>query len=272
MKRVNSIALIFIAGLLLVPLWMMLTGSFQPLMAFTRMPPSVLPFHPTLDNYKTVLTNGPLSLWAVNTVFVVGGTVMLGIVVNGSAGYVFAFARFRGKQVIFWTLLSSTFVTRYSLLISQFVIVQKLSLPPLVAVVSMTVFWPVGLFLFRNYFATIPASLIETARMDGAREFVVFMRVVAPCSLPILGAAIVFLGMAAMQDYIWQNILLLDANEMTLLVGFMHAAQANIINHTIKNFGLDFAIASLITLPLAVIFSVGSKYFIGGLTGGAVKE
>jgi ABC-type glycerol-3-phosphate transport system permease component len=251
---------------------MMLQGSFQPIGAFVKMPPQPFSIALTLRNYQEILNSGPSALWAFNSLLVVVSTITIALVVNGLAGYAFAFGHFKGKDVLFWIVVGATFVTRYSLLVSQFVIVQKLALPPIVAVVSMTIFWPVGIFLFRNYFATIPSSLLETARMDGAHEVTIFFRVVLPLSLPVIGATVVFLGMAAMQDYIWQNLLLLENENMTLLVGLVRSTQKSLLTHTVKNYGLDFAIASLITLPLAVIFALGSRYFVGGLTGGAIKE
>ena len=270
MKLIIRIAILaFICLIFLFPVWLMLVNSFTPARAFLKMPPRLVPYIFTLKNYEQALSLRYLPRWIMNSLGVMIVIIVLGVFVNGGAGYVFAFARFKLKNTIFIALLLPIFVCRYTVLISQFIVVGKLSLPGLVAVLSMSIFWPTGIYLFRNYFNSIPISLVESARLDGAKEWTILIRIVLPICKPILGAAIVFLGMGALGDYIWQMLNLQLVETRTFLVGLMLSA---LDVYAIKNIGYELAVGTLLFLPYLLIFSFSSRYFLEGLTGGALKE
>jgi len=247
----------------------MVANSFSPAKAFLRSPPSLLPYAYTLENYQKAFSLRFLPRWIVNTLLLATILIVASTLITGAAGYVFCFAKFRWVKVLFWLMMSPIFVTRYVLLISQFIIVGKLHLNGLAAVVSMSVFWSTGIYLFRNYFRSIPASIVESARIDGASEWTILTRIVLPVSQPILGASIVFLGMGALGDYVWQYLNLQTKESQTFLVGLM-TSTLNV--YAVKNIGYDLAIGTLLFLPYLALFAVSSRYFIGGLTGGSLKE
>jgi len=263
------IILLTIFAMLLFPIYLMVMNSLSPVRGFLRNPPRLLPYAWTLDNYRRALSLPMLARWIANTAILVGIIVPLGVVINGAAAYAFCFAKMRWLQVVFWLFMTPIFVTRYVLLISQIRIVSIVGLGGLLAVASMSLFWASGIFLFRNYFRAIPHEIMESARMDGAGEWRTLMQVVLPMSLPMVGMAIVFLGMAALGDYVWQMLNLQTMSSRTYLVGLM----ATTIDVTAaKNIGYDLTIGTLTFLPYLILFAFSSRYFIGGITGGAVKE
>lgn len=247
----------------------MVTNSFTPAMAFLKMPPRLIPQDFTFRNYVRAFSMPYFPRWLLNTGIVVGSVVVLGVVVNGSAGYVFAFTKGKWANYIFWAMLAPIFVTGFVLIIARFIVVGKLGMRGLAAVVGMSVFWPTGIYLFRNYFHSIPVDLIESARMDGAREWTILSRIVLPLSKPIVGAAVVFLGMGALGDYIWQMLNLQDAQFRTFLVGLMQSTMSSMV---VKDIGYNLAVGTLLFIPYLLIFAVSSKYFIEGLTTGGTKE
>ena len=267
MLRLSVLALL--CALLLFPLWLMVMNSFTPSQAFLRAPPRLLPYEWTLKNYQSIFRMPLLTRWVGNSMLVVVAIVVAGIVVNGAAGYVFGFNSRRWVRFLFWGMMAPIFVTRIVLLISQFVIVGKLSLRGLAAVVLMSVYWPTGIFLFRNYFASVPFSIIESARLDGASEWRIFASIVLPLCKPIVGAGMVFLGMGALGDYIWQLLNLQRAELQTFLVGLMNST---IDVRVVDNIGYDLAVGTMLFLPYVLIFAVSSRYFIKGLTLGGLKE
>jgi ABC-type glycerol-3-phosphate transport system permease component len=281
MKRAIRIGLFaLMAMVMLFPTWLMMANSLSPAKAFLRNPPRLLPHVFTLENYKRALTlrgvgQGSslgyplLPRWILNTLLLASVLIVGGVLINGAAGYAFCFARPRWMRALFWVMLSPVFVTRYVLLISQFIIVGKLGLSGLAAVVSMSLYWATGIYLFRNYFKSIPASIIESARIDGASEWRILTQIVLPLAKPILGAAVVFLGMGALGDYIWQMLNLQTVGAQTYLVGLM-ATTINV--YAVKNIGYDLTVGTLLFLPYLALFSFSSRYFIGGLTGGAIRE
>jgi ABC-type glycerol-3-phosphate transport system permease component len=247
---------------------MMVGNSFSADKSFIRIPPSIFPPRFSFENYRDLLRLPMLPRWIANTALIVVVHVVGGILVNGAAGYVFAFVRRRWARWAFWIFMTPIFVSSYVLLVPQFIVFGKLGMIGLPAVILPGV-WSMGIFLFRNYFKTIPISLTESARIDGAGEFTIFSRVVLPLSGPIVASAAVLIAMGSIGAYIWPMLNLRRTEDQTYLVGLMNSA----INvYAIKNVGKDLAIGVLVMLPYFLIFSLASRYFIGGLTGGALKE
>ena len=255
--------------ILLSPSLLMISNSLSPARGFLRNPPRLLPYEWTIDNYRRALSLPLLPRWILNTGMLAGVLIVGGVVINGAAGYAFCYARSRWIRMLFWVFMTPIFVTRYVLIISQIRIVGILGLEGLPAVLSMSLFWATGIFLFRNYFKAIPHEIIECARIDGAGEWRVLMQIVLPMSKPMIGAAIVFLGMGALGDYIWQMLNLQAVESRTYLVGLM-ATTIDVL--AVKNIGYDLAIGTLLFLPYLALFAVSSRYFIKGIAAGAVKE
>ncbi len=259
--------LLFVA--VLFPVWLMVANSLSPIKGFLRNPPRLLPSSWTLDHYRRIFALDYLSRWAINTGIVAGFRIVCGVIINGAAGYVFCFNRAKWLTIIFWALMAPIFVSGYVLLISRIRLVSMVGLDGLPAVISMSLFWPVGIFLFRNYFRRIPREIVESARMDGAGEWRVLLQIVLPMSKPMVGAAVVFLGMGALSGYVWQMLNLQAIEIRTYIVGLMGTAMQAL---AVKNIGQDLAIGVMLFLPYLVLFSVSSRYFIKGLSAGAVKE
>lgn len=274
MGAVRAGALFAFCLILLAPMYLMLSSSLQPIKAFMRTPPLLYPATFTLDNYRRIVSLDYVGRWVVNTAIVVGVTVVAGAVVNGLAGYVFAFGRFRGRNILFWFMLAPMFVTRYALVVPQFVVVHALGLKNLAAVIPMTLLWPVGIYLTRNYFQSIPVSLLESARIDGAGEWAIFRHVVLPVSKPVVACSVIFLGINALQDFMWQMLLLQDKEWRTLIVGLissLYVAASGTFERAVKNIGFDMAVGVTLLIPMVLLFVFASRYFIESLAGG-VKE
>jgi ABC-type glycerol-3-phosphate transport system permease component len=170
MGTMKHVLLVLICAALCFPVWLMVTNSFSDSQSMLRPPPRIVPLRTTLDNYRQVVRLSMWARWTANSVVVVATIVIIGVLVNGAAGYVFAFGKARWLRPVFWAMMAPIFVTRFVLIISQFVVVGKLGLRGLPAVILMAVFWPTGIFLFKNFFASVPMSLLEIARMEGANE------------------------------------------------------------------------------------------------------
>lgn len=260
---------LLLSACLLFPSWLMIANSLSPAKAFLRNPPRLLPYTFTLTNYKRALTLPMLPRWIMNTILLASILIVGGVLINGAAGYAFWLVKARWLRGLFWAMMAPIFVTRYVLIISQFIIVGKLGLSGLAAVISMSLFWATGIYLFRNYFKAIPMDIVESARIDGAGEWTILLQIVLPMSKPIIGAAIVFLGMGALGDYVWQFLNLQTPQSQTYLIGLM-STTLNV--YVVKNIGYDLTIGTLLFLPYLALFAFSSRYFIGGLTGGALKE
>lgn len=263
-RAVILIALFFIW---MVPTAMMIGNSLSSDKSFARVPPTILPARFSLENYRDLLGLKLLPRWIANTALIMVVHVSGVILINGAAAYVFAFSRARWAKWLFWLFMTPIFVSQYVILVPQFVIYGKLGMVGLPAVI-LPVVWSTGIFLFRNYFKSIPMSLTESARIDGAGEWAIFQKIVLPISKPLVGTAIILLSMGVIGSYVWPMLNLRIPEQQTYLVGLM-ASAINV--YAIKNVGKDLAIGVLAMLPYLLIFSLSSRSFISGLVGGAVK-
>lgn len=264
----RAVLLIILFSVWLVPTAMMIGNSLSSDKSFARIPPTILPRRFSFDNYKQLLGLKLLPRWVANTALIVVVQVSGTILINGAAGYVFAFNKTRWAKWIFWAFMTPIFVSQYVLLVPQFVIFGKLGMIGLPAVILPGV-WSTGIFLFRNYFKSIPVSLTESARIDGASEWLIFRRIVLPLSGPIVGSAIVLISMGVVGSYLWPMLNLRIPEQQTYLVGLM-ASAINV--YAVRDIGRDMAVGVLAMVPYLAIFSFSSRYFIGGLTVGALKE
>lgn len=266
---IKAAVLTVIMIVMLFPIYLMVENSFTPSIAFLKVPPDLLPYQFTMANYQRIFNIPQLGRWVFNSLYIIVAIVIVGLITNCAAGYVFAYAKHKIFKYLFWAMLSPMFVTGFVLIISRFLVIRYLHISGALSVILMPLFWPTGIYLSKNYFQSIPSSLLESARMDGASEVTILRKVILPVSKPLIGACIAFLGMGAMGDYIWAHLNLRSPLQKTYLVGLL---QSTMEVYAVKNIGYNLAVGVMLFIPYLIVFSLSSKYFIGGLTGGAIKE
>jgi len=267
-KTVKLWTLILISMALSFPIWIMVVNGLTPNKGMLDLPPRLLPYRFTVENYQRIGRLPLLATRTMNSLVVMGVLIPGAILIASAAAYVFRVGRSKKLKYIFWALLAPIFVTRITIFISQFVIVNKLGLHGLPAVIIMPMFWPVGIFLFRNYYATIPESFLESAWMDGASELRSFAEIMLPLSNPMIGMGIVMLGLSAWGDYIWQNVNLQVAKTQTLLVALVNST---LDIRELEFIGYDLAVGTMLFLPYIILFAIGGRYFVRGLTAGGLR-
>lgn len=258
--------------ILLFPLYFMFIGSLQDINGVMVMPPKLIPKNATFFNYHTMKAY-PFFTWIYNSVIIVAMTVCFSVCLSLLTGYAFAYFTFKYKNIIWAMFLIGIMLPRISLIIPQYVILRKLGISGTqLGVILSTSFSPVGIYLARTFFETVPKSLLESARIDGAGELSILGKIVFPLSKPLVTALCLFSGIAAMQDYIWQMLVLQDQEKQTLLVGLIRSI---ILRNDgmigVNPLGRSFAAGVILFIPLLIIFLVSNKYFVNAL-GGAIKE
>jgi ABC-type glycerol-3-phosphate transport system permease component len=124
----------------------------------------------------------------------------------------------------------------------------------------------IGIFLCRTFFETLPKSLFEAARIDGASEFQVYLRIALPTSLPILATLAILNFVGVYNDYIWPNVVISDSKLQTFAVGVTKfGAEGNL------EYGPLLAGYLIGAIPLIVVFACGMRYYVEGLTRGGLK-
>lgn len=227
-----------------------------------------LPFPPNIDNYGA----GFSAIWryTVNTVIyaVVGGSLV--VLLSALSGYTFAKRSFLGKETLFMMILAIMMIPSVLTLIPSYVLYADLGLlnTPWVIIINAAAIGQVfGIFLCRSFMAGISNELFESARIDGASEFVVFVRMVIPLSLPVLMTIFIMTSLNIYNDYIWP-LLTIKSNDIQMIgVGLTQFKN----QFGISNRGVEFAAYAISSFPLVLLFSFGMKYYIQGVSQGALK-
>ena len=182
-------------------------------------------------------------------------------------GYALAKKKFAGRAVVFSIFVCAMALPKQVILIPLLKEMAFLRLHnTLWAVILPTVGWPFGVFLMKQFSETIPESLLEAARIDGAGEARTFVEIVLPIIKPGIGALAIFTFITTWNDYFLQLIMLNDTDVLTVSLGI-----AKLQTELSNDFGLIMAGAALGSIPIIIIFLLFQKFFTRGITMGAVK-
>jgi multiple sugar transport system permease protein len=271
---VGYVVLTIWAILALFPLYWMIKNSLEPNQLLAIWPPRILPNWErlTLDNYTALLVRFPLPLWFLNSL-IVAITRTAGAVFFGSlAGYAFAKLKFFGRETIFWTLMAVLMLPSFILIIPQYQIIQALGL--------YDTYWAMilpglsggiwSMFLMRQFMRTLPTELIESARIDGAGEFTIFLRVIAPLAKPGMAVLAIFQFIGNWNNFVWPLIVTSSKLMRTLPVGLSLLTSPKDTGQVVP-IGEIMAGATIAAVPMIVVFLFFQRYFLRGITIGAVK-
>jgi alpha-glucoside transport system permease protein len=268
-KRVVQGVLVVVALFWMIPGIGLLVTSFRPIERFAESGWwSVItePGQMTIDNYTNLLGDATLidSVW--NTVLISVPSTILPVIIASMAGYALAWIDFKGRDVLFLIIVGMLVVPLQMALIPAFQLFNFINVKGIPAVVLFhTAFGlPFAVFLMRNYFAGLPASLMESARIDGASEWKVFYKVVLPLGFPAIASLAIF-----QFTWTWNDLLvaLVFAGEDRPLTLF--------IRDRLGEFGSGIDIIApgvfISAIVPLIIFFAFQKYFEAGLLGGSVK-
>ena len=248
------------------PFIWMLTSSLKPQSESIDYPPSILPQAPTLEYYQILFTELDFGRYLVNTLIVVLISYF-GLMLMAMAGYAFAKFEFRGKKGLFFLVLATLMIPVQVTMIPTYLIINGLNLTnTLVGIALPTLVSGFSIFLFRQFMTTIPTEMLEAARLDGAGELRTFWQIVLPMSKPILAVQVVLTFIAGWNSFLWPLILSSDQKLYTLSVGL------NLLNQQLAvNPSLQMAGASVMVLPILIVFIIFQRYVIQGFALSGLK-
>ncbi len=266
------IIVIAIALLWMTPTFGLLVSSFRP---STEIASSgwwtaiQTPFKFTLDNYSSVLAqNGMWRSFLNSLIISVPGTV-IPVLVAGFAAFAFAWMKFRGRDVIFMFVVALLVVPVQMTLIPVlrlFADIHLVGTFPAIWIAHTAYGLPFAIFLLRNFFAELPKELLESAYLDGASNLRVFFRLILPLSVPALASLAIFQFLWVWNDLLVAMVYLQDPSKAPMTVT---------INNLVSSFGTQWQLltsAAFISMMLPlVVFIALQRYFVEGITAGAVK-
>ncbi|GAB4440725.1 MAG: carbohydrate ABC transporter permease [Anaerolineae bacterium] len=257
------------AALSMIPMLYMAGTAFKGQAYIQEVPPRLIPERFTLVNFETAFTARNFGRAFVNSMGVAVSVTALVTTLTAMMAYAFARFEFRGKNLIFYTILAMMMVPAMMFIIPQFMVARALSLldslPGLVLVYTAGAM-AFNTFLLRGFFESLPRELEESALMDGANHFTIFTRIIVPLSTPALSTVAVFSFLGAWDEYVWALTVITDAEKRTLPI-----AIANFRGVHATDWGLIFAASLVAVVPTIIIFVLFQRYFVQGLTSGAIK-
>jgi multiple sugar transport system permease protein len=280
LQLVRMILVIFFA----FPIVFMFISSFKPdaqIFSDLSSLKAILPVGDiSLDNYRGVFDRVPAERLLFNSVMISVVTVVVGILINSMAAFALSRMRWRGRRVVLAAIIATLIVPFETFALPLVWWVNKL---PWLEVhgfhLTLTEGWldtyhvqilpfvanAFSIYLFYQYFSSIPVELDEAARMDGAGWFGIYRRVVMPLSGPAIATVAILTFLPAWNSYLWPLMVVQSEDLRPVMVGIQYFFQLNV------SWGQIMAYASMITVPVLVLFVAFQRAFIGSIASAGVK-
>jgi len=271
LRRVILYVLLLLAvAWAVLPLFWVFISSIKPDIETYAFEQTILPRHPTLQNYITLFRVTRFGLWMKNSAIMATATTLVVIGLSATAAYAMSRFRFRFFELFGRMTLLAYMVPPIILVVPMFFVLFKLKLINshfgLLLVYAGTRL-PVGLWMLRSYFQGIPIELEEAAMVDGATRFQAFRKVILPQALPGMISTGIFTFSVTWQEYLFASILLFSARKQTLSAG----VATFLSEDWIYSWGVLMAAGVMVSLPLVLFYIFLQRYLIAGWGGGAVK-
>ncbi|WP_027086316.1 carbohydrate ABC transporter permease [Cohnella panacarvi] len=272
-RRARDGAIVFVLLLFalatLFPIYFMVISSFGDAVEAGAMNYTLWPGKFTLDSYKFFFDYSEYSLrWIWNSLIVAACVMVSNVVFAGMAGYAFSKIRFRGRNVLFAILLCAmmipyqvTQVPLYILVVNTFEMENTYTamiMPGLVTVFNV--------FLAKQFMSSIPTEIIESAKVEGCNQFRIFFRIIMPLSKTVLAVMAILTFMDSWNTFFWPLLVTNSMDMQTIQLGLK-----NFRFNSTTYFSPMMAGATVAALPMFILFFSLQKYFLQGVTVGAVK-
>ena len=271
-----SVLLLF-AAFFLAPLYVMVTTSLKDMEQVRNGHLLSLPTSPGFDAWAkawgtacTGIDCGGLKPFFMNSVLMVLPAVLVSTAIGALNGYVLSKWRFAGSETLFALLLFGVFMPMQVVLLPMSQVLGWLGLASSIwglIVVHVIAGLPSTTLFFRNYYIGVPDELIKAATIDGAGFWQIFWRIVLPLSTPILMVTLIWQFTNIWNDFLY-GVVFSGADSKPVTVGLNNLANTS---SSVKEYNVDMAAAMIAGLPTLLVYVLAGKYFVRGLTAGAVK-
>lgn len=267
--------LIVVLAAVLFPILYTILSSFKTNSEILAYPERLFPENPTVNNYIRAWNdrNFQVKDLLFNSIYYTVANVIINVLISAMAGYVFARGHFRGQKFIFACFASLMFIKLGGISIyATFDVLNLLHIPQsLPALILVNAFGVpiVNIYLVRGYVDTLPKEMDEAAKVDGCSFPGIFFRIIMPLLKPILATVAILSFQGSWNDYLMPTIFTLTKPEQrTLIVGLMALKSSN---GAATSWDLMFAGSAIALVPVLVAYAFLNRYFVSGLTAGAVK-
>ncbi|ADQ05469.1 binding-protein-dependent transport systems inner membrane component [Caldicellulosiruptor owensensis OL] len=270
LKAAVYLVMIIIAIIMFFPIVWIISSSFKTLTAITSYPPQLIPKEPQLSNYVEVLTRRNALIYLRNTLILIVGNTVGTLISSSLVAYPLARMNFKGKKLIFSLILATMMVPSSVTIIPQFILFRRLNWIDTLYPLFVPAFfaYPYNVFLFRQFFLTIPKELDEAAMIDGCSRFKIFYKILVPLAKPI------FITIGILSSIYWWNelftpLIYINSENLkpltTALISFKAEGQF------VTQWNLVMAMATLMIIPPMILYMVGQRYLVEGIKMSGLK-
>ena len=272
------------AVIMVVPFLDMFLGALRTPAERLSRPPVYWPQDPQWNNFRRVFTELPTLTWLWNSIYITLAVVVLQLTTSSMAGYALAKFQFRGRDMLFRTVLGAQMFPFFLFIIPIFFILRYFPLAGgndltgvggsgflntyTAIILPFAVTW-YGVFLMRQFFMGVPTELIDAARLDGAGEFRIFWQIVLPLVVPGLATLGIFVFVYQWNEVIWTMTISRTAPDLQTLPVGIYLLRGAFTEEATKS--LQQAAVAVSVVPIMVTFLALQRYYIRGLTAGSVK-
>lgn len=271
-RRWNALliaGLLFFVGLIGLPFWWVVSGSFKAPQEIIARIPTMFPQSFTLEHFDKLLSSSDYLTYLINSLAVSSLSAFITLLLAVPAGYAFFRLEFKGREIYYRIILLAYAFPSIVVLIPLFSLFAKAGLVDTrtsLVIVNVAFALPFAIWMLRSFFGSIPKEIEEAARLDGGPPLTVLWRIMIPLTAPGIAAVAIFTFVTSWTEYVFASVMILSDALRTIPVGF-----SGIIGQYQVDWGLLLAGASLAILPVVIVFAFIGRWFVAGLTEGAVK-
>lgn len=269
LEALRYIVLIFIVLMVLFPLYWMIVSSLKPAADLFSSNPKLIPDSTSFLWYQTVFSNSNVVIYFRNSFIVAFCTMCISLVITTMGAYSLTRFKYKGRKIILLAVLTSYVFPSILLLLPLYSIVSSLNLLNSFAgiiITHTTITIPYSLWILKSYFQDVPVELEEAGMIDGLTRLGTFVHIVIPITIPGILSCGLFSFILSWDEYLYASVFLTDVQFKTLTIGIMEY-----ITSFDVRWGEIMATSTITTLPVLILFILIQKYFVKGLTAGAVK-
>lgn len=254
--------------LVITPFVWMVLGSFKTEGELRQVPPTWLPEAATLDNYTRLFAQLDFGRYFANSTIVAAVVTGGNLLFCSMVGYALSLLRFRGRNLVFVAVMVTLMIPGVVTFVPLFVLVVNMgladSLPGLIVPFLAS---PFGVFLMRQYFLSLPGDLMEAGRIDGCSELEIFFRIYLPLAGPAMATLGILTFLGSWNNFLWP--LVVASSERTYTLPVALALYSTGQNST--EYGLLLAGATVVVLPVLIVFLIFQRRFIEGIATTGIK-
>lgn len=269
-KRLKYAVCILVSGIMLFPMYWLITTSFKTPTNVAKYPPQWWPDPWTTANYAELFFKRPFLQYLWNSVYIAAMMTAGVVIFSALAGYAFAKIKFKGSNLLFMVILCGMMMPIEVTIIPIYTALSGLHLANshlgLILCPMFGYCGAFGTFLMRQYFLTVPTELIEAARLDGANQPLIFTRILVPMAISSISTLIIFSFLQSWNDYLLPLVLLSDSTKFTLPLGLTLLS-----NEDGMKWELVMAAATFSTAPILVVFYLCQQKFMASLSMSGMK-